>query len=63
MPAQYSVGSKVWLISGGPAMTIQEITGANAVCIWFDKYDNLQKSSFPIDVLTTDNPRSSRFPS
>ncbi len=50
-------GDVVYLKSGGPQMTIQEIRDDGiALCVWFDgkqKFENV----FKLDNLTTENPR------
>lgn len=54
---QFSPGSVVYLLSGGPAMTIVSITGAGvAECIWFDTAGQVQRAYFPAFLLTNTKP-------
>lgn len=46
------VGSCVWLISGGPCMTVLRCTSKDIDCIWFtDAGDEVNGHTFPIGVL------------
>lgn len=52
-------GSVVYLLSGGPAMTVVGITAAGvAECIWFDANAHVQKAYFPAFLLTNTKPIS-----
>lgn len=46
------VGSCVWLISGGPSMTVSRRTSEYIDCIWFtDTGDEINRHAFPVGVL------------
>jgi len=45
------VGSVVQLKSGGPYMTVLEISDDKLKCIWFTNNENEREGIFPRDVL------------
>ncbi|HEV3110067.1 MAG TPA: DUF2158 domain-containing protein [Candidatus Binataceae bacterium] len=47
----FQVGDVVKLKSGGPLMTIEEIDGDRAHCLWF-KGDKRETGTFPLATLT-----------
>ncbi len=49
------VGEFVWLNSGSPKLTIEEISDDTAYCVWFDNGE-LKRSMFKLSSLTKDNP-------
>ncbi|WP_303311196.1 YodC family protein [Hymenobacter sp. BT730] len=55
---QFLEGDVVRLKSGGPKMTISSVgagPSANALCIWFDGHNVLQKVSFKVSNLISDD--------
>lgn len=55
---EFQEGDVVYLKSGGPAMTITELSENHiSYCQWFDKNLELQGSSFNNRVLTKEDPR------
>lgn len=55
--SEFQEGDVVYLKSGGPAMTITELTEEDeSFCEWFDKNLELQSGSFKNTTLTKDNP-------
>ena len=53
----FTPGSVVYLLSGGPAMTVVGITGGGvAECVWFDTTGHVQKAYFPAFLLTNSKP-------
>jgi uncharacterized protein YodC (DUF2158 family) len=46
-----NIGDVVQLRSGGPIMTVREITGEFAKCDWFDDKGNPSTRPFPIASL------------
>ena len=55
--SQFQEGDVVYLKSGGPAMTITELSEVHeSFCEWFDKNQELQNGSFKNTTLTKDNP-------
>jgi uncharacterized protein YodC (DUF2158 family) len=46
-----SEGDLVKVQSGGPVMSVQEIHGEYALCLWFDENGKLQERSFLIASL------------
>lgn len=44
-------GDVVQLKSGGPLMTVVEISNGEAFCIWFSSAEELQRERFPITSL------------
>lgn len=55
--SEFQEGDVVYLKSGGPAMTITELTEEDeSFCEWFDKNQELQNGSFKNTTLTKDNP-------
>jgi len=55
--SEFQEGDVVYLKSGGPAMTITELTEEDeSFCEWFDKNQELQNCSFKNTTLTKDNP-------
>lgn len=54
--SEFQEGDVVYLKSGGPAMTITELTEEDeSFCEWFDKNQELQSGSFKNTTLTKDN--------
>ncbi|MFX5903553.1 DUF2158 domain-containing protein, partial [Acinetobacter baumannii] len=51
--APVSIGSVVYLKSGGPPMTVTGIEDGAAVCEWFDKAEKLRSSHFALAALST----------
>ncbi|MEG1313664.1 MAG: DUF2158 domain-containing protein [Bacilli bacterium] len=50
-------GDVVYLKSGGPAMTITEVSDGDSVwCTWFNKNNELQGQAFTKSSLTSNNP-------
>ena len=47
----FTAGDLVVLRSGGPMLTIAEISGEHARCIWFDNSDMLQRAELPLSCL------------
>lgn len=41
-------GDIVQLKSGGPLMTVVEISNGEALCIWFSSTEQLQKERLPV---------------
>lgn len=64
MAEEIKVGDIVWLKSGGPQMTVDEIghyefTGGgplSAKCSWFDSKNERKKDVFPLTSLTKERP-------
>lgn len=55
--SEFKEGDVVYLKSGGPAMTITEITSNDYVwCTWFDKDQDVQGKSFIKSSITKNNP-------
>ena len=54
--ASYSAGDTVVLNSGGPLLTIAEIRGDKAVCLWFDAQDALSSAEIPTVCLLPSDP-------
>ncbi|KQQ76922.1 DUF2158 domain-containing protein [Acinetobacter calcoaceticus] len=55
--SEFKEGDVVYLKSGGPAMTITEITPNDYVwCTWFDKDQKVQGKSFIKSSITKNNP-------
>lgn len=50
-PAALAVGDLVVLRSGGPVLTIANVAGAHAHCIWFSAEDVLQRAEIPLACL------------
>lgn len=49
-----SLGSKVWLNSGSPEMTVEKTTGSKARCSWVEREGGRKKYyTFPSACLTT----------
>jgi len=48
-------GDLVRLGSGGPVMSVTEIKGHKASCIWFDTDGHLQEFTFHVQNLTVIN--------
>lgn len=52
MKTDLAEGDLVRLRSGGPAMSLQEITAdGRAVCMWFDAQGHLQEQAFLLSTL------------
>jgi uncharacterized protein YodC (DUF2158 family) len=51
MPAQLEEGELVESIFGGPAMSLQELRGDCALCMWLDESGTLNEREFPLSVL------------
>lgn len=51
---QLKNGDTVRLKSGGPLMTVDYSREERVGCIWFNKYDDLHRHEFPIDLLEFD---------
>jgi uncharacterized protein YodC (DUF2158 family) len=49
----YKTGSLVRLKSGGPAMTVRSVTGAQIRCQWFTEDSLAQEYTFHEDTLET----------
>jgi uncharacterized protein YodC (DUF2158 family) len=49
----YAPGAVVKLHSGGPLMTVVEMTHQHAVCVWFSTDGLLQTADLPLQVITT----------
>jgi uncharacterized protein YodC (DUF2158 family) len=48
----FKMGTTVQLKSGGPVLTVLEVTGDSASCIYFsDEIGTFQRDSFPIAIL------------
>ena len=58
MSNKIEVGSVVTLLSGGIRMTIEELTGESAVCVYFLK-GRLLKQTLPLTALTSNPPDES----
>lgn len=59
---EFKEGDVVYLKSGGPAMTITEISDGDSVwCTWFCKNNELKGQSFIKSSLTTSNPSMPRI--
>lgn len=55
--SEFKEGDVVYLKSGGPAMTITEISDGDSVwCNWFDKDQKLQGQAFIRSSVTKSNP-------
>lgn len=53
----FTTGDTVWLKSGGPKMTINELLeGDEYRCQWFDDKKQLQGRFFKAIALTTEDP-------
>ena len=51
MPTTFRVGDEVELKSGGPMMTVQDITPDDmVVCVWFDQNESKERA-FKSDTL------------
>lgn len=48
-------GDLVRLHSGGPIMSLQEVVGEHAVCMWFDAEGKLQERRFLLASLQNVN--------
>lgn len=48
-------GDTVRLRSGGPLMTVTNVTGENVTCEWFDTQDQAQSRTFKALALVKDN--------
>ena len=52
MKTELAEGDLVQLRSGGPSMSLQEITSdGRAVCMWFDAHGQLQEKVFLLSTL------------
>ena len=51
MAEQFKTGDVVILKSGGPSMTVEQVSEDSVLCAWFDKYEK-KNGSFPPDALT-----------
>ena len=49
------IGDRVVLRSGGPAMTIEELAGSKASCVWFEG-NEIRRSSFELSTLKVPDP-------
>jgi uncharacterized protein YodC (DUF2158 family) len=49
------IGTIVWLKSGGPAMTVSEISSSDIFCVWFVE-GKKTGDEFPEESLTTEKP-------
>jgi uncharacterized protein YodC (DUF2158 family) len=51
--AEIKEGDQVQVKSGGPVMTVQEITdgGKFALCVWFDEKNHPQRLKFTLNTL------------
>lgn len=47
----FAIGDVVFLKSGGEKMTIEEIDGNDASCVWFNKDKKIDRGSFPQATL------------
>ena len=59
--ATYAKGTKVWLKSGGPQMTVNSgpLAGgmsSSVECVWFDKSGKRHADNFDQDALTDQDP-------
>ena len=55
---ELKMGTKVYLISGGPAMAVGAYYGNGFwTCNWFDQNQVLQKGLFVPEQLTTEAPK------
>lgn len=52
----YAPGDTVVLASGGPLLTISEIRGDKALCLWFDAQDALSSAEIPTVCLMHSDP-------
>ncbi len=50
-PAELAAGDLVVLRSGGPVLTIANVAGGHAHCIWFTADDALQRAEIPLSCL------------
>ncbi len=50
-------GDVVQLKSGGPVMTVEEVSGEGVFCTWFDKNKKRCSDTFAPEVLCPYNPR------
>lgn len=56
--SEFKEGDVVYLKSGGPAMTITELSDdRSSYCEWFDKNQEQQSNSFKNTALTKEDPR------
>ena len=53
-----NVGDRVQLASGGPIMTIADISGDQALCQWFDRNRKADERWFTLAALCKYNPKS-----
>ena len=56
---KFKVGDVVQLKSGGPSMTVQEITEEEALCVWFNRAEQM-RDSFAAPALQIAPPRVKR---
>lgn len=57
--SKFKVGDTVQLKSGGPCMTVVNISAGVAVyirCMWFDDYSKASAQDFPEEALTESEP-------
>lgn len=53
--AEFKVGDKVKLISGGPSMTVNNVSGSEVSCQWFNDKKELDGDIFKKEVLVHDS--------
>jgi len=59
--SEFKEGDVVFLKSGGPAMTITELSDdRESFCEWFDKHHAFHSKSFINTALIKDNPNLSK---
>jgi uncharacterized protein YodC (DUF2158 family) len=51
MSTEFAIGDEVFLKSGGEKMTIEEIDGTMASCVWFDKSKKVERNTFHTATL------------
>lgn len=49
----FSIGDRVRLKSGGPVMTIEEISGDDISCVWFDNAGVVVRNIFNPQTIET----------
>ncbi|MCG2643812.1 MULTISPECIES: YodC family protein [Bradyrhizobium] len=56
---EFTIGTIVKLVSGGPSMTVVGTGGEFVRCTWFDSHNQVQTEAFHAGVIVVDDKRTS----